>query len=140
MKRFAAVFLALFAGITLFGSSPALPASAVSSPPAPAVAQRANLGAAGFVPNFIGDWPPEAKAAWDMVAGSLSAHITVTVPVEIEITWKPLDGGFLGMGGSLGGQIDFDHAPQENTWYPIALANQLAGSRLAPGPDIGVDM
>ena len=37
-------------------------------------------------------------------------------------------------------RMDFANAPFANTWYPISLANQIAGARLAPGPDVGVDM
>jgi hypothetical protein len=44
------------------------------------------------------------------------------------------------MGGSMGSRMDFPNAPFAGTWYPISLANQIAGQRLAPGPDVGVEM
>lgn len=53
---------------------------------------------------------------------------------------EALDGGFIGMGGSEGSRMDFPNAPFAGTWYPLSLANQIAGTRLAPGPDIGVEM
>src|SRR4051812_17694328 len=91
--------VAAVAGLVLLGGTGVQQAAAVSAPPQPVAHQHAFLAADdAFVPNFIGDWPPEAKAAWDKVANALAAHIGVSVPINIDIEWKPLDGGFLGMG------------------------------------------
>jgi hypothetical protein len=62
------------------------------------------------------------------------------VDVEVNVEWKAIEDGFIGMGGSMGSQMDFPNAAFAGTWCPISLANQIAGARLAPGPDVGVDM
>ena len=108
--------------------------------PPPAARHSAPTTAAVFKPNFIGDFPPEALAAWDKVNAALLRHITLVVDVEVNVEWKAIEGGYIGMGGSLGSQLDFPNAAFAGTWYPISLANQIAGTRLAPGPDVGVDM
>ena len=121
----------LFGGVTS--------ANAKSAPPPRRGAQRQTT-AAVFKPNFIGDFPPEAIAAWDKVNAALLRHITLVVDVEVNVEWKAIENGYIGMGGSLGSQMDFPNAAFAGTWYPISLANQIAGTRLAPGPDVGVDM
>jgi hypothetical protein len=136
-KGLKCAILASLAAVLLFGSVAGT--SAKDAPqPAPAAAPPTN--AAVFKPNFIGDFPPEAIAAWDKVNDALLRHLTLTVDVEVNVEWKAIDGGYIGMGGSLGSQMDFPNAAFAGTWYPISLANQIAGTRLAPGPDVGVDM
>jgi hypothetical protein len=92
-----------------------------------------------FVLNLKGDWPPEAIRAAELAAQSLASQIKVKVPVEVDLTWEPLD-DFLGLGGSRVSLINFPGAPKDNTYYPLSLANQLAGRRLEDGPDIEVSM
>ena len=92
-----------------------------------------------FVLNLKGDWPPEALRAAEAAASNLASQIKVKVPVEVELTWEPLD-DFLGLGGASRSLINFPGAPKEGTWYPISLANQLAGRRLGSGPDVEVSM
>ena len=111
-----------------------------TTPVEPAAAPRSTTRAASFVPSHVGDFPPEAIAAWDKVNAALLRHITLVVDVEVKIEWKAIEDGYIGMGGSEGSQKDFASAPFANTWYPISLANQIAGERLSPGPDVGVDM
>ena len=128
--------LATMAALLLLGSGTS--ANARNAPaPTPVTARTT---AAVFKPNFIGDFPPEALAAWDKVNAALLRHITLSVDVEVNVEWKAIEGGYIGMGGSLGSQMDFPNAAFAGTWYPISLANQIAGTRLAPGPDVGVDM
>src|SRR5437868_9515641 len=112
------IVTALFA-VLLFGSAGGT--SAKEAPrPAPVAAQPTS--AAVFKPNFIGDFPPEALAAWDKVNAALLRHITLVVDVEVNVEWKAIDGGYIGMGGSMGSQMDFANAAFANTWYPISLA------------------
>jgi hypothetical protein len=131
------VFLASLAAVLLFGS---VGGTSAKEAPKPAPVAAKTTSAAIFKPNFIGNFPPEALAAWDKVNAALLRHITLVVDVEVNIEWKFIDGGFIGMGGSEGSHTDFPNAPFADTWYPRSLANQIAGTRLAPGPDVGVDM
>ena len=136
-NRLKFIVVASLAALLLFGS---VTATSARDAPRPAVTTAQPTTAAVFKPNFIGQFPPEALAAWDKVNAALLRHITLTVDVEVNIEWKHIDGGFIGMGGSMGSRMDFPNAAYAGTWYPISLANQIAGSRLADGPDIGVDM
>jgi hypothetical protein len=92
-----------------------------------------------FVLQLKGDWPPEAIRAAEAAAANLASQLRVRVPVEVEMKWEPLE-DFLGLGGSRISLIDFAGAPKAGTYYPISLANQLAGRRLERGPDIEVSM
>jgi len=136
-KGFKFAALAVIAGVLLLGGVTSANARVIPQPAAPAQRQTT---AAVFKPNFIGDFPPEAIAAWDKVNAALLRHITLVVDVEVNVEWKAIENGYIGMGGSLGSQMDFPNAAFPGTWYPISLANQIAGTRLAPGPDVGVDM
>ncbi len=65
--------------------------------------------------------------------------ITVVVKVEAEFNPKTCSpsSAVLGSAGPVSVRASFSGAPVSNTWYPIALANQLYGSDLSPGgPDI----
>ena len=61
-------------------------------------------------------------------------------PVEIRIhaTFEALDctatTGTLGAAGPTGAVTDFPGAPLAGTWYPSALANRIAGTKLSGGP------
>src|SRR6476620_11546572 len=70
-----------------------------------------------FVLNLKGDWPPEAIRAAELAAQSLASQIKVKVPVQVDLTWEPLD-DFLGLGGSRVSLINFPGAPKDNTYYP----------------------
>ncbi|MCA9205409.1 MAG: trypsin-like serine protease [Planctomycetales bacterium] len=54
------------------------------------------------------------------------------VPIRVHANWRPLDPGVLGSAGPATYSRNFAGAPLTNTWYPIALANRIAGSDLAP--------
>jgi hypothetical protein len=101
---------------------------------------RTHSAAGGFVGDLQGDWSPEAHAAFDMAINALNAHLQITVPVEVKITLEPLPPETLGRGGSGGSQFGFANAPYPDVWYPNSLANQIAGVRLAPGPDVAVQL
>lgn len=59
------------------------------------------------------------------------------VPIYIQASFQSLScsagSGVLGAAGALQVFANFPHAPMRNTWYPVALANKLAGGDLAPG-------
>jgi hypothetical protein len=63
--------------------------------------------------------------------------LDVEVDILVQASFSPIAGctstrGVLGQAGPLSWQRDFTAAPMANVWYPIALANQLAGRDLAP--------
>jgi len=77
-----------------------------------------------------GSWPSEGKAAVQYALSLWAAEVQSPVPMEVEACWTPLGGGVLGAGGPAVFVRDFASAPQPVTWYPVALANALAGEDL----------
>jgi hypothetical protein len=70
-----------------------------------------------------------------LIWGSL---LPSNVTIEVDATFDPLTpcdstSGVLGSAGATSVLSDFSGALVANTWYPIALANKLAGSDQAPG-------
>ena len=80
---------------------------------------------------------PEAKSAFQAAVNVWAVSLTSSVPIKVSANWTPLGAGILGQAGPETFLRDFGGAPRPSTWYPIALANKLAGSDLRPGqPDI----
>jgi hypothetical protein len=73
-----------------------------------------------------------AQAAFQYAVDIWETLITSSVPIHVTATWTPLGDGILGSAGPTHVFRDFPNAPVPNTWYPVALANKLAGSDLAP--------
>src|SRR5215213_415005 len=142
MKRLVTIaFVLALAFGALSAAAPASRVAAVEKTPlVPVTRSGVTINANDeFVLTLIGDWPPEATRAAEMAAQSLASQLKVKVQVTVAMTWEPLD-DFLGLGGSRVSLINFPGAPRENTYYPISLANQLAGRRLEDGADIEVSM
>src|SRR6478735_1345971 len=79
---------------------------------------------------------PQAMAAFQKAVDIWSANITSSVPIKVDATWAPLPTNVLGQAGPAVATKSSPGA-RANTWYPIALANALAGHDLAPTqPDI----
>ena len=76
--------------------------------------------------------------AFQHVAGIWGSIVQSDVEVVVKATFDPLDcdstSGVLGSAGPVQIFSDFPGAPLQNTWYPVALANKLAGEDLAPPP------
>ena len=73
---------------------------------------------------------PEAQAAFQLAIDIWETQITSTVPIKVTAQWSALGDGILGSAGPATLMRDFTNAPQSGTFYPIALANKLAGSDL----------
>lgn len=75
-------------------------------------------------------------------ADQWSKLLDTDVDIIVQASFAPIPGctatdAILGQAGPAGWQRDFKNAPKANTWYPIALANKLAGEDLATtSPDI----
>ncbi len=72
-------------------------------------------------------WTDDAKAAFAFAASIWESLISSPVPIEVDATFNPLPIGVLGGAGATEIYMNFSNAPQENTWYPVATANKLAG-------------
>lgn len=74
----------------------------------------------------------EAKVAFSKAVELWSYLIHAHDTIIIDATWKPLDPGVLGSCGAENYFRNFKNAPIKNTWYPVAIANKLAGFDLDP--------
>jgi hypothetical protein len=97
--------------------------------------QGDNIATATFIITYTG-FSPQAQAAFQAAANIWSTKISSSVPIRINATWENLGPGILGSAGATWLFHDFSGAPRSNTYYPVALANKLAGIDLDPDSDI----
>lgn len=100
------------------------------APPA-AYTSRTKVRGATFHVTYDG-FTPEAQQAFQKAVDIWSTVIESPVTIEVYAKWSPLGTGILGQCGPGNYTANFAHAPQLNTWYPVALANKLAGTDLLP--------
>lgn len=87
-------------------------------------------GTAVFEVTYV-DFPSqEAKDAFQYVTDIWSTLIVSDQIIRIVVTWANREPGVLASAGAASYQRDFEGAPYMNTWYPIAMANKLAGRDL----------
>ncbi len=75
---------------------------------------------------------PEARAAFDFALAIWAEEIVSSVPIRISAEFANLGAGVLASAGPSTLVSNFPGAPQPNVFYPIALANSIAGEDLAP--------
>lgn len=78
---------------------------------------------------YIG-FSAEAQAAFQFAVDIWSTVITSPATIRVTARWTPLDPGVLGSAGASSLIRDFSGAPVPGTWYPISLAEKLAGGDL----------
>jgi hypothetical protein len=80
--------------------------------------------------------------AMQKAADLWGAELADEVEILVDATFAPLAcdarSAFLGAAGPTAVDANFPHAPRANTWYPIALANKLAGVDLDPPAPAGL--
>lgn len=128
-KKLGAALLGLFAGAALLGA--AAPAQAV-----PIRVTYTDGTGEGFNDPALGS---ARRRAFEAAAGVWGRRLGGSVPIEINASFDPLGGSAtratLGQAGPEGLFSDWDGAsppPLSRTYYAYALANNLAGSDLAP--------
>lgn len=75
----------------------------------------------------------EAKNAFQRAVELWSYLISSSVPIKIDATWEALEDGVLGSASANSYRMGFKNAPIDTAYYPIAIANKLAGFDLEPG-------
>jgi hypothetical protein len=74
--------------------------------------------------------------AFQRAAELWGALLDSDVEIRIKATFEPLEctatTGTLGAAGPANSLLDFESAPLPGTWYPVALANKIAGRDLLP--------
>lgn len=79
----------------------------------------------------VSDWPSDAEMAFDYAVSIWEALITSDETIVVNACWRTdLGEGVLGSAGTITYHENFTDAPRENTFYPAALANTLAGRDL----------
>lgn len=86
--------------------------------------------------NYIGNWSNEARTAFQYAVDIWERYVTSSVPIIVDAEWSALAENTLGAAGPQTYVRGFDAAPNASTWYPIALANSLAGFDLSDSNDI----
>jgi hypothetical protein len=78
----------------------------------------------------------EARADFQRAVDTWSHLVRSSVPIVVSARFAPLPELVMGQAGGTSSEADFPRAPLPHTFYPVALANKLAGTRLHDGPDI----
>ncbi len=109
-------------------------------PVPPAVRQRMDEKTTNIVVNFnpssclsnnatVSPWPTDAREAFEFAAGVWSAILNGSETIEVDACWRTdMAANTLGSAGPRDWYQNFTNAPRSDTWYPVALANELSGS------------
>jgi hypothetical protein len=100
-------------------------------------------GAAGrtksatFDVTYVG-FTAQAKAAFQAAVDIWATQITSPVTIHVQAVWTPLDPGVLG--SAIWGSVhaNFDGAQRANTFYPVALAEKMAGTDLNESGEVDI--
>jgi hypothetical protein len=88
----------------------------------------ANQGAT-FIVKYVG-FPNDAKAAFQRAVDIWAAALNSTVPIRVTAYWEDLGTNVLGAANTNDYYRNFIGAKEVNTFYPLALAEKLAGKDL----------
>jgi hypothetical protein len=76
-----------------------------------------------------------AQFAADVWGAALDSDVEIKIRSSFDPLFCTADSATLASAGAVQIFADFQNAEFANTWYPVALANKLAGADLAPGAD-----
>jgi hypothetical protein len=94
--------------------------------------RNAKVGAtqkATFIVNYVG-FPDNAKAAFQRAVDIWSEILSSPVPIRVTAFWQDLGQNVLGAANTNDYYRNFPGAKEPNTFYPLALAEKLAGKDL----------
>lgn len=80
--------------------------------------------------NYGSGFTTEIQQAFQFAVNIWDNLLLTPVEVVIDASFTPLDAGVLAQAGPEDVFANFNNSPQANTFYPVALANQLNGSDL----------
>lgn len=78
--------------------------------------------------NFPAD--NQARIAFQRAVDIWATQLNSTIPIKIRAQWQSLNPGVLGQAVWGSAHANFDGAPNLNTFYPVALAEKIAGREL----------
>ncbi|MEP1305651.1 MAG: T9SS type A sorting domain-containing protein [Balneola sp.] len=83
--------------------------------------------------DYVGNWPQQARSAFEYAMSIWEFHIDSAIPIKIEANWTALEGNTL---GSAGPTLIY---PINDVWYPIAQASAIEREDLLSGNQFGVE-
>lgn len=92
-------------------------------------AQRGQAESATITVTYTG-FTPQAQAAFQYAIDVWKSLIASPVTIHVNANWTKLAEGVLGSAGPSTVVRNFPGAPQADVWYPIALAEKIAGQDL----------
>lgn len=91
--------------------------------------RRTDTKKSQFIVNYIG-FSAEAREAFQRAVDTWEYTISSTVPIRVDAYWERLSANVLGSANTSDFYINFPGAKNVNTYYPVALAEKLAGKAL----------
>ncbi len=89
-----------------------------------------------FEVTYVG-FPEDAKKAFQYAVSIWESLISSPVPVKVVAKWENIEGNVLALSRPSAFYVNFDGAPLSNVYYPVPLAEKLAGKDINQGePDI----
>lgn len=86
------------------------------------------------------DIPEQAFPAIDSAFALWSKKITSATPIKIQMTWTSVEGNFLAKTRPVSYRKNFSTSAPPNIWYPIALAEKIAGKELNNSTDFEIEI
>ncbi len=80
--------------------------------------------------NYGSGFTTEIQQAFQFAVNIWDSLLLTPIEVVIDASFTPLDAGVLAEAGPEGVFANFDNSPQVDTFYPVALANQISNSDL----------
>ena len=79
------------------------------------------------------DGNEDVMTAFQFAADIWAREIVSSVPIIVMADFADLGAGVLASAGPLAFMQNFPNAPEQDVFYPVALANSIAGADMAPG-------
>ena len=92
-------------------------------------ARPSGVQKATFIVNYVG-FPENAKAAFQRAVDIWAELLSTPVPIRVTAYWQDLGQNVLGAANTNDYFRNFPGAKEPNTYYPLALAEKLAGKEL----------
>ncbi|MFZ2906219.1 MAG: T9SS type A sorting domain-containing protein [Cyclobacteriaceae bacterium] len=87
---------------------------------------------------FSSGFPVDAQAAFQQAVDIWETIISSPVPIKVQANWSPLGSGVLGSAIYWSAFANFDGAQKQNVFYPVALAEKMAGKELNEAEDFEI--
>jgi hypothetical protein len=96
---------------------------------------RTTAATLSFEITYDSNFPAEGKAAIEKATSIWANYLVSQVPIRLKVTWQALSGSTLAVSGATKIYRNFAGAPYQNIWFPVPLAESLAGRDLNNGED-----